>query len=153
ARFGRLLAAGRFRQALADIRRASRDHSGPDDPVIIHDHGIWLATNHVVARYARTTKTPRVVSPRGMLSSWAISRHRMKKQAAWWTYQRNDLRTATAFHVTSVEEARQVRSLGFNQPIAIIPNAISCASRPVSRTRTDTRRRLLFLSRIHPAKN
>jgi glycosyltransferase involved in cell wall biosynthesis len=87
-----------------------------------------------------------------MLSDWALRRGRLKKMLAWRTYQRRDLAVANAFHVTSHQEAEEVRSLGFRQPIAVVPNGIKCPETMPPNERLAGRRRMLFLSRIHPKK-
>lgn len=119
--------------------------------VILHDHGLWLPSNHAVARFASSARLQRVVSPRGMLSDWAMRRGRLKKSVAWRTWQRADLTEAIAFHATSQGEAADIRSAGLDQPIAILPNGITLPSRMSDRIQSE-RRRMLFLSRIHPKK-
>jgi len=123
-----------------------------EDGFVVHDHGVWLPTNHRVARLTRQLGLPRVLSPRGMLSAWALDYQRWKKRAAWLLYQRRDLRTAMVLHATSQEEAQEMRSLGLRQPIAILPNGVDVPSTP-ARLVTDARKRYaLFLSRVHPKK-
>ncbi|MES2922346.1 MAG: glycosyltransferase [Verrucomicrobiota bacterium] len=91
---------------------------------LIHDHGLWLMNNHRVATYAGARKIPRVVSPRGMLEPWALNHKNWKKRAAWWLYQRRDLRTVAALHATAGSEARQFRKLGLKAPIIELPNGV-----------------------------
>ncbi len=142
---GRWLTAGSFQMKLnALVGEATGD-------VIIHDHGLWLSSNHGVARFAAANHAPRVVSPRGMLSAWAMRNGRLKKQVCWWIRQRADLLKASAFHATSETEATDIRSAGLTQPIAIIPNGIAFPE-PPQRQADCGSRRMLFLSRIHPVK-
>jgi glycosyltransferase involved in cell wall biosynthesis len=106
---------------------------------------------------ARSTGVPFIVSPRGMLTAWALRFRGIKKRLAWLLYQRRDLLSAQVLHATSRAEAEGLRTLGLTQPIAIIPNGVelpptgesipSCLSSPPSSTKT-----ALFLSRIHPVK-
>lgn len=123
-----------------------------DKPLLVHDHGMWLATNHAVSKWASRNHLPRIVSPRGMLSAWAMNHRRGKKKLAWWTYQKDDLEGATAFHATSKAEAKDIRSLGFLQPIAVIPNGINVPADLQQTTKPSRERQMLFLSRIHPMK-
>ncbi|HUG41908.1 MAG TPA: glycosyltransferase [Longimicrobiales bacterium] len=122
-------------------------------PRVIHDHGIWLPSNHAVARVAAGTGAPRVVSPRGMLSCWALAHRKWKKRVAWWAFQRRDLESAGAVHATSDLEADEIRAAGIAAPIAVVPNGVEL---PPARTRRRVEpggtRRFLFLSRIHPKK-
>jgi glycosyltransferase involved in cell wall biosynthesis len=119
---------------------------------IIHDHALWLPTNHAVAQFAYRNAIRRLVSPRGMLSEWAFSRGRWKKRIAWWMYQKRDLQRASAFHATSQQEAIAIRNLGFNQPICIASNGLSTPDPLPTRTRSLETRVALFLGRIHPVK-
>ncbi len=135
---------GQFCRALSSL--ASGRNS-----VAVHDHAVWLASNHAVAKFCKRHKTARVVSPRGMLGQWAMGNGKWKKRLAWHLYQRADLASATAFHATSEQEADEIRSLGFLQPIAVIPNGIDIPS-SLPQKRTKGVRQALFLSRIHPKK-
>lgn len=121
---------------------------------VVHDHGIWLPFNHAVAEVCRRVPAVmRVVSPRGMLEPWALGNGAWKKRIAWFSYQARDLVSARAFHATSEAEAAAIRSLGFVQPIAVIPNAVTTPrALPVRRQVFGGRRQVLFLSRIHPVK-
>jgi glycosyltransferase involved in cell wall biosynthesis len=94
-------------------------------------------------------KVPLVVSPRGTLSEWALNHKKYKKRIAWILYQRKDLLSASAFHATSEEESANIKKLNFSQPVYIVPNGIELHDFLPSRKRTDGKRRVLFLSRIH----
>ncbi|HVV72107.1 MAG TPA: glycosyltransferase, partial [Verrucomicrobiae bacterium] len=61
---------------------------------LVHDTGLWLASNHACATAARFLHLPLVISPRGMLSPWAMRFHGTKKHLAWIAYQRRDLASA-----------------------------------------------------------
>ena len=119
---------------------------------IIHDHGIWLPSNHAVAVTARRLHAPRIVSPRGMISAWALGHHGRKKRLAWMLYQRRDLRSAAVIHATSTLEYDEARALGLRQPLAVIPNGVHVPEHPSHHTRNTLGGRVLFLSRIHPKK-
>ena len=134
--------ARRFGQAVED--------AGAD---LIHDHGLWLPTNHVAAQAARRQGVPFLVSTRGMLEPWARQHSRLKKSVAWWVYQRRDLAGAAALHATALSEAQALRSAGLRAPIAVIPNGVEVPPETVRQPRpTEAPRRALFLSRVHPKK-
>src|SRR5262245_35997017 len=119
---------------------------------ILHDTGLWLPPNHAAAKLAREIGLPFVVSPRGMLASWAIRLRGWKKRLAWALYQRRDLESAQVLHATSTDEAKDFRMLGFSQPIAVIPNGVDMPSWPLAPQQIKGQRVALFLSRIHPVK-
>ena len=118
---------------------------------IIHDHAVWLPTNHAVASYAHRHSIARVVSPRGMLGEWALGNGRWKKRIAWWLYQHRDLRRANGFHATSELEAMEIRRLGLTQPLVVAPNGLELPDTLPSPT-GPTSKQFLFLSRIHRKK-
>lgn len=118
---------------------------------VVHDHAVWLPSNHAVAAYCQRNKILRVVSPRGMLGKWALENGWWKKRIAWMLYQRSDLAMADAFHATSDQEAEEIRALGFKQPIAIVANGVDLPEAMPVRKNRDCKR-ALFLSRIHPKK-
>jgi glycosyltransferase involved in cell wall biosynthesis len=120
--------------------------------LVLHDHGQWLAINRFSAQLAREKQIPRVVSPRGMLTPWALSQKKLKKKLAWWLYARRDLDQACVIHATSQLELSELRELGVRRPIAMIPNGVEL---PPIETRAKTPGRkpfVLFLSRIHEKK-
>jgi glycosyltransferase involved in cell wall biosynthesis len=130
-------------------RRLAQLCAGAD---ILHDHGLWLPSNHAAARVARRGAVPLIVSPRGMLDAWSLEYRSWKKRVAWQLYQRNDLAAARAFCATSLQEAASLRGLGFRQPVAVIANGVDLPPidslfRPHRPIRT-----ALFMSRIHPKK-
>ncbi len=132
---------------------------------ILHDNGLWLPTNHATARVARELGLKRVVSPRGMLTGWALKHKGMRKRIAWWAYQRRDLERAQALHATSCDEADGFRAVGLKQPIAVIPNGVELPPNDLQPSAFPSseavqmvdspqpfKRTVLFLGRIHPIK-
>ncbi len=121
---------------------------------LFHNHGVWGMPTIYAGTIARRRRIPLVFSPHGMLSKWAMAFSRRRKQFAWWCLgQRRTVAAATCFHATSESEARDIRRLGFRQPVAIIPNGVDLAEFETDPAPDrSARRRVLFLSRIHPKK-
>jgi glycosyltransferase involved in cell wall biosynthesis len=136
---------------------------------LLHDNGLWLPTNHAAAVVSRELKLPRIVSPRGMLTQWALRHKGWKKRLAWKFYQQRDLQSAQVLHATSQTEAAEFRALGLTQPVAVIPNGVAMPGEVEKaegrRQKTDVGdqkaqvgsqksevRTILFLGRIHPIK-
>jgi glycosyltransferase involved in cell wall biosynthesis len=162
----------RSRQRFGPARRNDFFHAVcdrvRDNDAVIHDNGLWLPTNHAVAGAARFLNRPLLVSPRGMLSQWALSHRRWKKRVAWRLFQRRDLFTASALHVTSEQELADARRIGFRGPIAVIPNGVDVkigkkrletadSSKGAIRSsicglQTSAKRTALFVGRIHQVK-
>ena len=146
----------KFRQNLSRFGRALRKKIKDHSNVVVHDNGLWLPVNHRVATTTRSRACPRVVSPHGMLEPWSLEQGAWKKKAAWWLYQKRDLQMAEVVVATAEQEAQNIRALGVDGPIAVVPNGVA---RPDSLPSTDEdtseqreQRRLLFLSRIHKKK-
>jgi glycosyltransferase involved in cell wall biosynthesis len=138
----------------AAIRRLLADRvslaMAAGDTLLLHDHGQWLSLNHYSAAASRQHKVKRIVSPRGMLTPWALNHKRLRKKVAWLAYARADFLGATALHATSQQEADEFRALGARQPIAVIPNGVELQNHaPAPQDKTKT---MLFLSRVHPKK-
>ncbi len=120
---------------------------------IIHDHGMWLPCNHASAVAAQRLEVPFLVSPHGMLEPWALNFKAWKKKLVWQFCAFRDLRGAAGFCATAQKEAENLRQLGFQQPIAIIPNGIDLQPLSIEpESREHPLRQALFLSRVHPIK-
>ncbi len=135
-----------------NLLRQMRGIIAPSSSVVLHDHGVWLPPNRVLADLSSDPRVIRVVSPRGMLSDWALQRKWRAKTAVWYLWQRRALASASGFHATSEQEASEIRRLGFRQPICVVPNAVSCPVEIPRRSQGQQGKRMLFLSRIHPKK-
>ena len=121
-------------------------------PDIVDIQGLWMYPSLVNLEYTRSTSTPYIVTPRGMLDPWALHRSVWKKRIVRWWYENAHLRKANCIRATALLEFGHVRAFGMRQPVAVVPNAVDLPlemPRPPCRT---GRRRLLFLSRLHPKK-
>ncbi len=134
------------------FRAMLRRRCADERAMLIHDHGLWLPTNHSAAVIAGKLGVPLVVSTRGMLEPWALKHRAWKKRIAWWLYQRNDLRTARVLHATAPHEAESLRRLGLRQAIAVIPNGVDLPPFSPRPQAPASPRVALFLGRIHPVK-
>ena len=134
------------------FKRALHYQAQQSNAQLVHDNGVWQTNNHFSAQVARNLQLPLIVTPRGMLEPWSLQHRGWKKRLAWHLYQRRDLASARVVHATSEMEAAGIRSLGLQQPIAVIPNGVDLPQ--ISEApRADTGcRTALFLSRLHPKK-
>jgi glycosyltransferase involved in cell wall biosynthesis len=123
------------------------------DIQLVHDHGLWLQTNHGASVMADTLGIPLIAAPRGTLEPWSRRHKRWKKRLAWTLYQKRALQLAKVLHATSCLEARGFRDMGLNQPIAVLPNGVdSDVIAPEIARGGSNGHVALFLSRIHPKK-
>ena len=120
-------------------------------PAIVHQHGLWLYQSLAARRHGK----PVLISLHGMMTPWAMQHSQLRKKVALALHERGNVARAACLHALTPGEARDIRALGFANPIGIIPNGIDCrqgvaadaaasASKPV--------RELLFLGRLHPVK-
>ena len=121
-------------------------------PDIVHLHGLWSLEIHRCAEICRRWHVPYVVAPRGMLEPWSLQQKWLKKRIARFLYQDHDLKCAAALHATAESEAEQFRKLGFKNPIIVSPNGVNVPGKFEPRNTQNTRKRVLFVSRMHPKK-
>ncbi|MEM6886105.1 MAG: glycosyltransferase [Verrucomicrobiota bacterium] len=146
-----------FRGWSPEFRR-QLNHSLLQNPGIVHNHGCWMAPNRDARIFAQKHQLPLIISPRGMLESWSLQFHFLKKKLAWLAYEQKNLQAASAFHATSKSEAEALRKLGLRQPVYLIPNGVDPPTEPVTVTPPEMipeaahSRFILFLSRLHPKK-
>lgn len=132
----------------ADMARAVRREARVAD--IVHNHSLWSMVNVAAGFVVPGHRAKLVTSPRGTLSPTAMARRKYMKRILW-PAQRRVLERADLLHATSESEYTAIRELGFDVPVAIIPNGIDLP--PVKPQETpSTTRTLLFVGRIHPVK-
>lgn len=91
---------------------------------VIHHHALWLRTLHYAQQCARRQKAPLVISPRGMMSTWAWQHHAWRKGVARHLIHPGAFEAAAGWHATSAEEAADIRARGFKQPVCVAPNGV-----------------------------
>ena len=117
---------------------------------VIHNHSIWSMINVAAGLVVPGRGAKLISSPRGTLSEWAMKHSRAKK-ALLWPLQRRLFERSDLIHVTSEEEYHDVRRLGFDAPVAIVPNGIDLPE-VRHRLREEGGYHVLYLGRIHPQK-
>lgn len=122
-----------------------------ENPDIVHINGIWLPQTFLVQQVAQKLGIQVILSPHGMLESYILNRHPLKKKLALALYQHKAITTADYIHATAQSELDQIRKLGYHQPAYIIPNGIE-VSEIKQKTEWRPVRNILFLSRVHPKK-
>lgn len=125
-----------------------------DDVDIIHNQEIWSYLAHRTVKFARHNNIPYIVSLRGTLYPEALALHKWKKRIAMWAYQKKDIDGAACVHATCKEEMDIFRSLGFKNPVAILPNPFDDDTidftKPVQQ---GDKFRVGYLGRLHPRKH
>ncbi len=132
----------------------------PPKDALVHEHGIWQYPSYEVLRWNRQTKQPTVISPRGMLDSWAVRNSALRKKVVGILYEYANLRAAHCIHALAESGYEGIRKFGLKNPIAIIPNGIDVPTEedlvtpppPDLPSDWNGARILLFLARVHPKK-
>lgn len=121
-------------------------------PDIIDIQGLWSSSSVFNLLNHFIFKTPYVVTPRGMLERWALNQSFIKKKIFYFLIEKYHLKFASYLRATSYMEAKTFKNLGFKRVITI-PNSIKI---PILNKNNYSlikkRKRLLFLSRLHPKK-
>ena len=121
-------------------------------PDVQHLHGIWMYHSFINHRFSKKTNTPYLISPHGMLDRWAIKNSGWKKKIAGYLYEYTNLRNAGCIHALCESEAISIRKFGLKNPICIIPNGVDLPVIDEHSERSNGRKQLLFLGRLHPKK-
>jgi glycosyltransferase involved in cell wall biosynthesis len=128
---------------------------------VVHSHGLWMHPGVAARKCARGVGCPLVISPHGMLEPWALNNARWKKRIAARMFEDGNLSAADCLHALCLQEADHMRQYGLRNPIAVIPNGVDMDTlQPLPERdailgrwpKLKGRRRLLFLSRLHPKK-
>lgn len=121
---------------------------------VLHGHGFYVGTNWVLASKCRRQEKSLVYHPHGFFEPWILRRSRWRKHLAHLLFENRNFRAARLWRALTTKEADQIRRQGIRAPIVIAPNGIRLEpfdNVPPS-PGNKTRRRLLFLGRIHPKK-
>ena len=97
-----------------------------------------------------------------MLSPYTWQNRSWIKQTYWHLFERRTIHGAAGFHVTSEEEAAEVRALRPDARTFVVPNGVDATAFTVPHDEGELSRRcgadsankpiMLFLSRLHPKK-
>lgn len=132
------------------LRAALRTALETSQGSVVHNHGLWLMPNVDAGVAARMADRPLVVSPRGMLSTAALSFSPVKKRVFWDLVQGPAFRNVSCWHATALQEYEEIRAYGIHAPVCVIPNGVSLPK--LSKRPSRSSREILYFGRIHPKK-
>jgi glycosyltransferase involved in cell wall biosynthesis len=125
---------------------------------LIHLHGLWMYPTVAVQTWHNRNRRPYVLSPHGMVDSWALSNSPIRKHVAELLYEKRSWRNASCLRTLCKSEVASVRRLGLANPVCLIPNGVELPSRerlsiPDWRSGLPAGTKvLLFLGRLHEKK-
>ena len=133
--------------------------SEPPPADVVALRGLWLHSNHRLARWAAGRDIPYLITPAGTLSPVALGISRWKKWLSYRWFVREQLAGASVLQALAPGEVDDIRSYGLKQPIVLIPNGVDVREHPGAadkagaiRERFNSERILLYLGRLHPIK-
>jgi glycosyltransferase involved in cell wall biosynthesis len=125
-------------------------------PDVVHIQGLWRVHFAQAAGFARRQGVPVIVTVHGMLHRPALRQRALLKRLGRVVFQDEVFRTAHCLHATAEAEADEIRSLGIDRPIAIVPWGVDipeCDAADGRQSESPDRPRVvLFLGRLHPTK-
>jgi poly(glycerol-phosphate) alpha-glucosyltransferase len=125
---------------------------------LLHVHGLWTYPSVASLRLRRRGGPPYLISPHGMLDSWALRNSAWKKKIATGLYEGAHLNGAACLVALCESEAASMRALGLRNPICVVPSGQELPPQAAATLRCEepgiaaSRKVLLFLGRLHPKK-
>lgn len=128
---------------------------------LVHIHEIWHYPACAAFCAARKYKLPYLFTIHGEISDWGLRQRALKKKIYRLCILDRMLRKANALHAITNMEKHQLNKLGFETPVAVIPNGVKSVaynslpdpSELVQRyPKLKGKRVVLFLGRLHPKK-
>ncbi len=115
---------------------------------VIHSHGLWgkfsIATS--------ISKKNLIVSPHGMLDSWALNNKKFRKKVALSSYERVNLKKSRFCHALCSQEADSLLKYVEHEKIYIAPNGIESSYIVENKKVLSDKKRFLFLGRLDKKK-
>ena len=128
---------------------------------VVHIHELWHYPHFAAHRVALRSGRPFIVTVHGELEPWALGHHGLRKRVYLNLVQRRALKRAALIHALTEAEEAQVRAVGVQTPVAVVPNGIDIEPYARLEGRTAFRQRhgipegarvALFLGRLHRKK-
>lgn len=123
-----------------------------EDADIFHMEALWRYPQMLMTSWKKHNKAPIVCSPHGMLDPYIIiNQGRLKRLVSKLFFQKS-LEAVDCYHALCQKEYEDIRAYGLKQPVAIIPNGINMPDPDLKFEKTDSKKHLLYLGRLHKKK-
>jgi poly(glycerol-phosphate) alpha-glucosyltransferase len=142
------------RQARSLVREAN----------VLHGHGLYVGTNYIFGAEARRQGKLLVYHVHGMFEPYILRRSRWKKALVHRVFENANIGHVRLWRALTITEADQIRACGTKAEIVVAPNglnlsdyarpgnALAAVETPRVKNLAKTKKRMLFLGRIHPKK-
>ncbi len=134
------------------------------DSNVLHGHGLYVGTNFIFGTQARRQNKSLVYHVHGMFEPFIINRSRWKKNLVRRLFEDANIKHVRLWRALTVAEADQIRALVPKAAIVVAPNGLKLGDypkpvngpapiqTPLIPNFIKTKKRILFLGRIHPKK-
>ena len=122
------------------------------DADILHMETLWRYPQLLMSAWKKRRKEPIVCTPHGMLDPYIIRNQGWIKRIVARLFFQKSLEAADCYHALCTKEMEDIREYGLKQPVAIIPNGINLPSPDMNFEKTDSRKHILYLGRLHRKK-
>ena len=119
---------------------------------ILHMEALWRYPQLLMTAWKKHKKAPIVCSPHGMLDPYIINNQGWLKRLISKLFFQKSLEAVDCYHVLCQKEYEDIRAYGLKQPVAIIPNGINMPDPNLKFEKTDNKKHLLYLGRLHKKK-
>ena len=119
---------------------------------VVHITGVFTFPVLIGAREARKAGVPYIVRPAGTLDVYPLAQKAWRKRIYYWLFIKGILNGASAIHVTSESERKQLALLGIEDKCVVVPLSVMIPEPTQVERKADRDLSLLFLSRIHSKK-
>ncbi len=137
-----------------EIRNQAADWAKTYD--VFHGHGFYVYPNWAIGTHAIKNRKKLVYHAHGFLEPWILSRSKIPKRIAHFLFESRNFKYAQLWRALTLKEADQIRACGITAPIVIAANGIHLVEYdrppPEEMIPEKSRKRILFLARIHPKK-
>ena len=123
-----------------------------NDADVFHVEGIWRYPHLLMKPWKTQQKKPLVCSPHGMLDPYIIQEQGWAKRMLASMVFDKHLRSVDCMHALCHKEYEDIRAYGLQNPIAIIPNGVDLPDKNILYNKSDDKKHLVFISRIHKKK-
>ena len=144
------------------MRRKACDLAREAD--VLHGHGLYVGTNYIFGREARRQGKPLVYHVHGFFEPYILRQSRWKKRLVHCLFENANVGHVRLWRALTSTEAGQIRACGSQAAIVVAPNGLNLSDyakpdhgnaaiqTPLVKNLVKTRKRMLFLGRIHPKK-
>lgn len=123
-----------------------------ESPDIFHMEALWRYPQLLMTSWKKHKKAPIVCTPHGMLDPYIIKNQGVVKRIVSNLFFQKSLEAVDCYHALCQKELEDIRAYGLKQPVAIIPNGINLPDSNLKFEKSDKKKHLLYLGRLHKKK-